>query len=215
MTSCLPYDSEAALRHLKQSDPIMAELTAEIGEYGLKSREDLTPFQALLRSIVYQQLSGHAAASILNRVLNLYGGEFPQPGALLDTPDEELRACGLSRSKVRAAKDLADKTSQNMLPTPAGIAEMESDEIIKAFTAVWGIGPWTVEMLLIFHLGHPDILPATDLGVRRGFSVAYRTEVLPAPEELLERGECWKPYRSVASWYLWQAADPKFRSDSR
>ncbi len=214
MTSvnCLPYDSEAAVLHLKNSDPVMADLTVEVGEFKLKFREENTPFEALLRSIVYQQLSGYAAASILNRVLTLYDGAFPKPTALMDTPDEQLRSCGLSRSKICAIKDLAEKSGQNSLPNPAQIADMDSDAIIQAFSQVRGIGPWTVEMLLIFNLGRPDILPVTDLGVRRGFSVAYQTEELPSPTALREHGECWKPYRSVASWYLWQAADPKFRT---
>ena len=214
MSNCLPYDPVAAVRHLGEADPVMAELTAEVGEFGLDYRVDLTPFQALLHSIVYQQLSGHAAASILKRVLELFDSDFPTPTALLKTADDQLRSCGLSWSKIRAVKDLAEKTSENLLPAPKDIAGMSSEEIIKAFSTVRGIGPWTVEMLLIFNLGHPDILPATDLGVRRGFSVVYETAELPTPNELLERGECWKPFRSVASWYLWRAASPKFRAES-
>lgn len=208
----LPYDPEDALGHFRSTDPILAGLTAEIGEFRLKFRTESTPFEALLRSIVYQQLSGRAAGSILTRVLGLYGDAFPTPAELLDTAEETLRSCGLSQAKTRAVKDLAEKTGQGALPAPDAIAGMSSAEIIKAFTAVRGIGPWTVEMLLIFNLGHPDILPATDLGVRRGFSVAYQRTVLPEPDELLKHGERWKPYRSVASWYLWQAADPKFRA---
>jgi len=214
MSNCLPYDPAAAVQHLGDADPVMAELTAEVGECGIDYRADLDPFQALLRSIVYQQLSGYAAASILNRVLGIFDSDFPTPAELLKTADDQLRSCGLSWSKIRAVKDLADKTSENLLPAPKDIAGMSSEEIIKAFSTVRGIGPWTVEMLLIFNLGRPDILPATDLGVRRGFSVAYETGELPTPNELLERGECWRPFRSVASWYLWQAASPKFRAES-
>ena len=213
MSNCLIYDLVAAVRHLGDADPVMAELTAEVGECGLDYSADLDPFQELLRSIVYQQLSGHAAASILNRVLGLFDSNFPTPAALLQTADDQLRSCGLSWSKIRAVKDLADKTSENLLPAPKDIAGMSSEELIKAFSTVRGIGPWTVEMLLI-SMGRPDILPATDLGVRRGFSVAYETGELPTPKELLERGECWRPFRSVASWYLWQAASPKFRAES-
>lgn len=212
MVTSLPYDPEDALRHFRSTDPVLADLTAEVGRFKLEFRTELTQFDALLRSIVYQQLSGRAAASILNRVLGLYKDSFPTPDELLETPEEKLRSCGLSQAKTRAVKDLAEKTSLGVLPTPVEIAEMSSNEIIKAFTTVRGIGPWTVEMLLIFNLGHPDILPATDLGVRRGFSVAYQSSVLPEPDELLKHGECWKPYRSVASWYLWQAADPEFRA---
>ena len=214
MATGLPYDPEDALRHFRLTDPVLADLTAEIGAFNLGFRTESTPFEALLRSIVYQQLSGRAAASILNRVLGLYGGAFPTPDEMLDTPEEQLRSCGLSQAKTRAVKDLAEKTSQGMLPTPVEIDAMSSADIIKAFSTVRGIGPWTVEMLLIFNLGHPDILPATDLGVRRGFSVAYQTAELPEPNDLLKHGECWKPYRSVASWYLWQAADPNFRAET-
>ncbi|MYD78494.1 MAG: DNA-3-methyladenine glycosylase 2 family protein [Gammaproteobacteria bacterium] len=213
MSICLPYDPVAAVRHLGEADPVMADLTAKVGECGLDPRVDLDPFQELLRSIVYQQLSGHAAASILNRVLGLFDSNFPTPTALLKTADDQLRSCGLSWSKIRAVKDLADKTREKLLPAPKDIAGMSSEEIIKAFSTVRGIGPWTVEMLLI-SMGRPDILPVTDLGVRRGFSVAYETGELPTPKELLERGECWRPFRSVASWYLWQAASPKFRAES-
>ena len=213
MSNCPPYDPVVAVRHLGEADPVMAELTAEIGECGLDYRTGLDPFQELLRSIVYQQLSGHAAASILNRVLELFDSNFPTPTALLETADDQLRSCGLSWSKIRAVKDLAEKTSGNLLPAPKDIVGMSSEEIIKAFSTVRGIGPWTVEMLLI-SMGRPDILPVTDLGVRRGFSVAYETGELPTPKELLERGECWRPFRSVASWYLWQAASPKFRAES-
>ncbi len=210
----LPYDPGLALAHLRSNDPVLAQLTVEIGDFGLEFREDQTPFEALMRSIVFQQLSGHAATSILNRVLGLYGNDFPAPGALLETPDGELRSCGLSRSKIRAVKDLASKVAQNLLPTPDDIETMQDDEIVNAFSKVRGIGPWTVEMMLIFNLGRPDVLPVTDLGVRRGYSVAYQSDELPTFKQLREYGEIWKPYRSVASWYLWQAASPDFRSDT-
>lgn len=211
MANSLPYDPEDALQHFRNVDPVLAKLTTEIGEFKLEYQRNQSPFEALLRSIVYQQLSGHAAASILNRVLALYRDAFPTPVALLDTSDDKLRGCGLSRSKIRAVKDLAEKTDLGLLPNPVEVDVMDNHAIIDAFTAVRGIGPWTVEMLLIFNLGRPDVLPATDLGVRRGFSVAFETADLPTPKELLKHGEIWKPFRSVASWYLWRAADPKFR----
>ncbi len=212
MANSLPYDPQDALRHFRAADPVLANLTAEVGEFKLEYQRDQSPFEALLRSIVYQQLSGHAAASILARVLGLYGNAFPMPADLLDTPDDTLRSCGLSRAKIRAVKDLAEKTQQGLLPKPGDIAAMDNRAIIDAFSKVRGIGPWTVEMLLIFNLGRPDVLPATDLGVRRGYSVAFHTADLPTPSELLQHGEIWRPYRSVASWYLWQAADSKFRA---
>ena len=126
MSNCLPYDPVAAVRHLGEADPVMAELTAEVGECGLDHRAGLDPFQELLRSIVYQQLSGYAAASILNRVLELFNSDFPTPTALLATADDQLRSCGLSWSKIRAVKDLADKTSDNLLPAPKDIGGMSS-----------------------------------------------------------------------------------------
>ena len=207
-----PYNPESAIDLFRQVDSTLFDLIDEIGEYRLELRSEMTPFQALLRSIVYQQLSGHAAGSILNRVLALYDVEFPDPGQLLATDKDELRACGLSHAKIRAVLDLAQKEADGILPSVTEVDNMSDTELIDAYTTVRGIGPWTVQMLLIFNLGRSDILPTTDLGVRRGFKVAYAMDDLPSPQELEQRGECWKPYRSVASWYLWRAADPKFRS---
>ena len=206
-----PYSAKSAIQHFRKVDPTLYNLITEIGEYRLEIRTGMTPFDALIRSIVYQQLSGHAAGSILNRVLDLYNGSFPQPHELLNTDNDRLRACGLSHAKIRAIKDLAEKEIQGLLPSPTAIDKMQDKELIDAFTIVYGIGPWTVEMLLIFNLGRPDILPVTDLGVRRGYMVAYGQDDLPSPQELMEHGEIWKPYRSIASWYFWRAADPKFR----
>ena len=211
MVSRTPYDPQQALQHFRAVDPVLAELTIEVGDFQPNFRLHLTLFEALLQSIVYQQLSGHAAGAILKRILQLYSDSFPTPAAVIQTPGEDLRACGLSLAKIKAVKDLAEKTDQGLLPTRSSICAMSDTEIIDAFCKVRGIGPWTVEMLLIFNLGRPDVLPATDLGVRRGYSVAYQSAELPSPAELLAHGERWKPFRSVASWYLWQAADPNFR----
>jgi len=211
MAKRLPYDPQVALQHLKKSDSVLAGLIVEVGAFGLQLKLEQTPFEALLRAIVYQQLSGRAAGSILNRVLELYDGEFPKPDELLATSDERLRTCGLSRAKVKAVQDLAEKTKQGELPVPDEIDAMDDAAIIDAYSKVRGIGPWTVEMLLIFNLGRPDVLPATDLGIRRGYSVIFATDELPSPSALLAHGVIWKPYRSVASWYLWQAANPGFR----
>ncbi len=207
-----PYDPDIAIRHFENVDKPLFDLTREIGAYRLELRSDMTPFTALLRSIVYQQLSGHAAKAILDRVLELYDTEFPRPKQLMATSFDQLRACGLSQSKIRAVWDLAEKEDAGLLPTPAGTQSMTDSELIDAFTTVRGIGPWTVQMLLIFNLGRSDVLPDNDLGVRRGFKVAFNLDEMPSPEELKQHGECWTPYRSVASWYLWRAADPKFRS---
>ncbi len=207
-----PYDPEAAIRHFENVDNLLFNLTREIGAYRLELRSDMTPFEALLRSIVYQQLSGHAAKAILDRVLELYDDEFPKPKQLIATDFDQLRACGLSQSKIRAVWDLAEKEDACLLPTPTGIQSMTDSELIDTFTTVRGIGPWTVQMLLIFNLGRSDVLPDNDLGVRRGFKVAFNLNDMPSPEELKQHGKRWKPYRSVASWYLWRAADPNFRS---
>ncbi len=209
-----PEDLESAVRHFERADRILFDLITEVGDDRPEPREDQSPFQALLRSIVYQQLSGKAAGSILNRVLSLYGGEFPEPRQLIATEFDQLRSCGLSQSKIRAVVDLAQKEDAGLLPTPSEVKQMTDSELIEAFTAVRGIGPWTVQMLLIFNLGRSDVLPTTDLGVRRGFKVAYGMDDLPSFDELARHGECWKPYRSFASWYLWRAADPNFRSEA-
>jgi len=207
-----PYDVAAAVEGFRTNDPDLYELIAEIGEYRLELRDAMTPFEALVRSIVYQQLSGYAADSILKRVLSLYGDDFPTPQAVLKTQDETLRSCGLSRAKTLAVKDLAEKQAGGELPEPSQIESASDQELIEAYTIVRGIGPWTVEMLLIFNLGRSDVLPVTDLGVRRGFMVAFGGNDLPSAKELASHGERWRPYRSIASWYLWRAADPKFRA---
>lgn len=161
-----------------------------------------------MQSVTYQQLNGTAAATILGRVKALYPGRrFPTPQDLLDTPDEKLRAAGLSRAKTAAIKDIAAKTIAGVVPTSRAIARMADADILSQLTTIRGVGQWTVEMLLIFKLGRPDVLPVTDYGVRKGFALMYRLKDLPTPTELLEHGEIWRPYRSFAAWYLWRALD--------
>ena len=207
-----PYDVDAAIEHFRHSDPVLHDLVTEIGEYRLELRSEMSPFEALFRSIVYQQLSGHAAGSILNRLLGLFGDSFPDPPQVISSDPDALRSCGLSHAKIRAVKDLAEKQSAGQLPAAGEINQISDDKLVDAYTIVRGIGPWTVEMLMIFNLGRADVLPVTDLGVRRGFMVAVDGSELPTPKELAGHGQKWKPYRSVASWYLWRAADPKFRA---
>ncbi len=203
-----PYDVDAATTYLRRSDSVLSYLIDQVGDYKLEYRSNLTPFQALVESITFQQLSGHAASAIHNRVLQLYPHtDNPSSKDLLETPDETLRSCGLSKSKVKAIKDLAFKADKGDLPELAQIEQMEDQQVIDAFTTVWGIGQWTVEMLLIFNIGRPDVLPIGDLGVRRGFMHTYGLEEMPDPKSLLAHGERWKPYRSIATWYLWRAAD--------
>lgn len=211
------FNAEAALSHFKAVDTTLHRLICEIGDYRLKLSSQFTPFQELMRSIVFQQLSGKAASSIYNRLLELYPNKrYPSAKNILETSDEALRSCGLSKSKIRAVKDLADKTNRRFLPSQKKIDSMDDHELVDAFTTVFGVGQWTVEMLMIFHLGRPDVLPANDLGIRRGFMVTYGLAQMPEPESVIDHGERWKPYRTMASWYLWRAADratnrPQFR----
>lgn len=199
----------AALEHLARADRVLGQLIRKIGACELKRRRG-SPFEALVQSVAYQQLNGTAAATILGRVKALYPGRaFPHPTDLLATPDEQLRGAGLSRAKTAAIKDIAAKTLDGIVPGSSAIKKLSDDEIVERLTIIRGVGPWTVEMLLIFTLGRMDVLPATDYGVRKGFAVTYRRdpEKLPKPDELLEHGERWRPYRSIASWYLWRSLD--------
>jgi 3-methyladenine DNA glycosylase/8-oxoguanine DNA glycosylase len=165
-------------------------------------------FTALLRSIVYQQLSGKAAATILGRVNGLFAPRrFPTPRALLEVSPERLRQAGLSTAKTAAVRDLAARTLDGTVPSLASIRRMEDEAIIQRLTVVRGIGRWTAEMLLMFRLGRPDVLPVSDLGLRKGFQLTFRTRKLPEAPVMTRRGERWRPYRSVASWYLYRALE--------
>jgi len=202
----VPYDLDEALAMLRR-DPPLAMLIERVGPCALSLEgQSIDPFEALLRAIVYQQLSGKAAGAIHQRLLAQFPAG-PTPEQLLATDAGVLREAGLSRAKIAALQDLATKTLDGVVPSLAALAKMEDLEIISRLTAVRGIGRWTVEMLLLFHLGRPDILPVNDLGVRKGFMLTYGLAALPSPAELLEYGKRWKPYRSVASWYLWRAVD--------
>jgi len=199
---------EPAIEHLTKADKILARLIRKVGPCGLKARKGCSPFQALVQSVAHQQLNGTAAKTILKRVMALYPGrQFPAPDDVLVTPDEKLRGAGLSRAKVAAIKDIAAKTVEGIVPHERVIAKMPDAEILERLTTIRGVGPWTVEMLLIFKLGRPDVLPATDFGVRKGFAKIFKRDELPKPVELLEHGERWRPYRSIASWYLWRGLD--------
>ena len=202
-----PYDVSRAVSALRRNDPTMGDLIDRVGPYNLKLRDQKTPFQALLQSIVYQQLSGKAAKSIHGRVLNLFPHRYPSPSRLISMLDSELQAAGLSRAKVKALNDLAAKCSNKTVPHSQALKRMTDEEIIECLQKVRGIGVWTAEMLLIFHLGRPDVLPIGDLGVLKGFRIAFGLKSNPDPKRMLEHGERWRPYRSVASWYLWRAND--------
>ena len=202
-------DPAAAVRHLRRVDPELAAVIRAAGRCGLEPRLRHSPFEELLEAIVYQQLSGKAAATIYGRVRALFPARRAlAPASLLDTPDDVLRRAGLSRNKAAAARDLAAKTLEGIVPTAAALRRMPDDEIVSRLTAVRGVGRWTVEMLLIFRLGRPDVLPIHDLGIQKGFRITYRTRQHPKPARIERYGERWRPFRSVASWYLWRATDP-------
>lgn len=202
----LEYDGDEAVAHLAQSDLQMGALIANAGAFSLRPRSDATVFEALLRSIVYQQLSDRAASTIYRRVLALLEpATRPTPELVLGYDAAALRAAGMSFAKIRAAHDLAEKTISRQIPSREDLDAMTDEEVVEALTIVRGIGPWTVQMLLIFYLGRPDVLPVTDLGVRKGFMFTYGCGELPTPDELIAQGEKWRPFRSVASWYLWRA----------
>lgn len=188
----------------------MAALIARSVRYKIKPTRAIRPFEALAESIVYQQLSGKAAATIWSRVRRLYPTRRRlDPAVVLSTPDKKLRAAGLSASKTRALKDLAAKTLDGTVPSRRALAQMSDEEIIARLTTVRGIGPWTAQMLLLFDLGRPDIWPHTDYGVRKGFAKTFGRRKLPTPKQLFRLGEQWRPYRSVAAWYFWRALDQK------
>jgi DNA-3-methyladenine glycosylase II len=210
------YDPEKAIAELSMADPKLAELIRRVGPFTLRLKSQHSPFEALLEAIIYQQLHGKAAFAILNRLLHAFGDIHPQPENLLQAPDELLRSCGLSANKTKALRDLAAKTLDGTVPSLAKIRRMPDAEIIERLTEVRGVGQWTVEMLLIFRLGRPDVFPLSDYGVRKGFLLTFgrppKTKpitpaVLPKVDVMLRRARRWQPWRSVASWYLWRACD--------
>src|SRR5207249_9175538 len=193
---------------LRASDPRMAALIARSRRYEIGPAVSIRPFDALAESIAYQQLNGKAAAAIWNRVRALYPKrKWLDPARILATPDETLRTAGLSRAKIAAIKDLAAKTMDGTVPSGRALLKMNDDEIIACLTQVRGIGQWTVEMLLLFDLGRPDVWPVDDYGVRKGFAKTFGRRKLPTPKQLIKFGEKWRPYRSAAAWYFWRALD--------
>ncbi|HUX66990.1 MAG TPA: hypothetical protein VMV31_05850 [Terriglobales bacterium] len=203
-----PFNHLAAVRHLRQADPRMAVLIAQVGRFQLPLERPQHPFHALLHAIVYQQLHASAASAILARIKTQLGaGDFPSPAQILAAEESALRSTGLSRQKMAAVRDLADKVAAGVVPAWEQVELLADEEIIARFTQVRGVGVWTVQMLLMFRLGRPDVLPALDYGVRNGYRIAYRKRRLPTSKELAQVGERWRPYRSVASWYLWRAVD--------
>jgi len=200
--------SPEAIEHLCSRDKLLARLIKKVGPCTMKIRSRRTPFVALVSAVTYQQLNGTAAQTILKRFIALYPGKrFPTPEDVLATPEQLMRSAGLSRAKTAAIKDIAAKTVAGIVPTSREIFKLTNEEIIERLTSVRGVGPWTVEMLLMFTLGRHDVLPSTDYGVRKGFAVTFGWKDLPTPKELLEYGERWRPHRSTAAWYLWRALE--------
>ena len=214
------YDIALALQELSSADPKLGRLIALVGPFTMKLASAQSPFEALLESIIYQQLHGKAAAAIHARLIASFaavaGGAHPDPQHILDCPNEQLRAAGLSHNKALAVRDLAARTIDGTVPTLARIRRMSDEAIIEHLTEVRGIGRWTVEMMLIFRLGRPDILPVDDYGVRKGFALTFTglkpgqkvtPGALPKADVMRKRARKWQPWCSVASWYLWRACD--------
>lgn len=200
-----------AMNFLSAADLKLKKVIEVVGPVAIELDPLETVFEALGSSILYQQLHGKAAVKILERLKLLFGSSinFPTPEQIIGVSEEELRAVGLSRAKIKALKDLAEKTITQLIPDRVLSERMDDDELISAFSQVRGIGRWTAEMFLIFSLGRLDILPVQDFGVRKGFMKIYGLNSMPAPKELAHYGERWRPYRTAASWYLWRASELK------
>lgn len=201
-----PIGCAAALRHLRR-DPVMQAVLKQIGPCTLEvaKRE---PYEALVRSIAHQQVHGRAAEAVLGRFVALFpDAPFPTPEQVLAAEFDTLRGCGFSGSKIAAIRDIAEKSAAGLVPTRRAAHRLSDEQLIERLVSIRGVGRWTVEMLLIFTLGRPDVLPVDDFGVREGFKHAAGLDAQPKPKVLAEIGAAWGPYRSTASWYLWQVAN--------
>jgi DNA-3-methyladenine glycosylase II len=200
--------SRTIIAHLSSVDPVMRGLIAAAGPYRIRVDDACPPFQVLARAIAHQQLNGTAANTILTRFVDSCGqGSFPTPQAVLAASDAQLRAAGFSFAKIASLRDLASKTLAGTVPAREVLIALDTEEIIERLTQVRGVGRWTVEMMLMFHLRRPDVLPVDDFGVRNGFRLAYGLRKLPAPRALGRYGERWGPHRTAAAWYLWRAVE--------
>jgi DNA-3-methyladenine glycosylase II len=198
----------AAHKHLARQDPVMKRLIREHGKCALAPQVRRSPFQSLVQAVAHQQLNGTAANTILMRFKKLFPDrKFPRAEDLASVTDKQLRACGFSFAKIASIRDIAAKTLYGVVPTSRQIVKLSDNDIIERLTEVRGVGRWTAEMLLIFQLGRPDVLPADDFGVRNGFRQAYQKRALPTVKDVLAHGERWRPHRTTAAWYLWRAAD--------
>ncbi len=200
--------NEAAIKHLSTADPILGGLIARVGPCLLKPDPERAPFQALVEAVAHQQLNGQAASTIITRFKALFpGGKFPSVQEVMDMDITRMTGIGFSQAKAGYVKEIARMTAHGHVPDQTQIQLLSDEEIIQRFTQVKGVGQWTVEMLLIFNLGRPDVLPANDFGIRTGFGITYKKRKLPEPDQILKHGQRWKPYRSMASWYLWRAVE--------
>jgi DNA-3-methyladenine glycosylase II len=199
--------SRKAVLHLS-ADERFGDLIRRVGPPRLAIERQRSPYEALIRAIAHQQLHGRAAEAILARFSALFpGDDFPHPDTVLATGDEALRGCGFSGSKIAAIRDICAKAVDGTIPTRRQSARLTDEALIERLTCIRGVGRWTVEMLLIFTLGRPDVLPVDDFGVREGYRVLHGLDSQPKPRALAEIGQCWAPYRSFATWYLYRAAD--------
>lgn len=202
----MPNSPSDALVHLRNVDPVLGRLIDRVGPYRLEQRRAGTHYDALVRSIVFQQLSGKAAGTIHRRFCELYPRKRPTAQLVLQTEDERLRGAGLSRQKIAYLRDLSARVAEGSLPL-AHLGRLSDDDIIAHLVKVKGIGRWTVQMFLMFRLGRPDVLPELDLGVQTAIQRAYGLRKRPKPKDVLKRGAKWSPYASVASWYLWRSLE--------
>ncbi|MGH8105742.1 MAG: DNA-3-methyladenine glycosylase family protein [Arenimonas sp.] len=202
------FDIDAAVAHLSKRDKKLGRWIAKIGVLEIDGWDrSFDTVDSLARSILYQQLSGKAAATIVGRVEKAIGSKKINAKSLTKVQDEHLRACGVSGNKTRALRDLAARDALGEIPRAAKFSSLSNDEIIEKLVAVRGIGRWTVEMMLMFRLGRPDVLPVDDLGVRKGAQILDKLEGMPTPKELILRGEKWAPYRTLAAMYCWRIVD--------
>jgi DNA-3-methyladenine glycosylase II len=195
-----------AVIHLKRADPVMATVIEAVGSCRFQIRSEGTHFEALARSIVFQQLSTKAANTIYLRFAELFKNKAPVASTLLKLPDEQLRAVGLSRQKTSYLRDLSSKVHAGEVPVET-LHELSDAEVIAALTKIKGIGRWTAQMFLMFRLGRPDVLPDLDLGIQKAIQRAYRMRKLPTPDRVLKVGAKWAPHRTIASWYLWRSLE--------
>jgi len=204
----LPFDHVKAHEHITRKDKRMARIIAKTGAFRFQLDQCDSVYESLLEAIAYQSISGKAAATIFARIKALgSNGLCPTPAEILAVSNQKLREAGLSGAKAAAMKDLAQKTIDGVVPTLEAAGQLSDEELVERLISVRGIGAWTVEMFLIFRLGRPDVLPIHDYGVQKGFALTYGKKEIPKPRELAAFGERWRPYRTVASWYMWRAVE--------